>query len=69
MAAATPTYASQWTTWDAEGTTTNDYVARLLGLPAGYVLEATLSLGVPAEHRAPASLTDALRAKVHNERF
>ncbi|MDD6785200.1 MAG: nitroreductase family protein [Eggerthellales bacterium] len=54
---------------DAEGASTEAYVANLLGLPEGYVLEATLSVGVPAEHKAPAALTDKLLAKVHYERF
>ena len=54
---------------DAEGASTEAYVAKLLGLPEGYVLEATLSLGVPAEQKDPAAVTDKLLAKVHYERF
>lgn len=53
----------------ADGRTTQDYVSELLGLPANYQVEATLSLGLPAEHAAPSTLTDELRAKVHRERF
>lgn len=53
----------------ADGSATGDYVANLLGIPAGYELEAILSLGVPESHREPNRLTDELRAKVHHEKF
>lgn len=53
----------------SETTSTSDYVAELLGLPEGYVLEATLSLGYAAETKPAACVTDDLREKVHYEQF
>ena len=53
----------------AEDQSTRDYVAQLLGIPEGYALEATLSLGVPAESRPVRGMTDELAAKVHYEQF
>ena len=53
----------------AEGVTTCDYVAELLGIPEGYQLEATLSLGFPASHKPTRTVDETLRAKVHYERF
>lgn len=53
----------------SDGRTTQEYVADLLGLPEKYQLEAILSLGMPADHPAPSTLNDALRAKVHREKF
>ena len=52
-----------------DGGTADDYVRALLGVPEGYRLEATLSLGVPAERREPNQVTEKLLAKVHLERF
>jgi len=53
----------------ADGRLTSDVVRELLAVPAGYELEAILSLGMPVEHPAPRELGDDLRAKVHRERF
>lgn len=53
----------------ADGRSTRDYVADLLGLPEGYQLEAVLSLGMLADHPASREIDQTLRAKVHRERF
>lgn len=53
----------------SDGRSTNDYVADALGIPAGYQLEAILSLGMIDEHPAPRELDEALQAKVHREAF
>lgn len=53
----------------SDGRSTRDYVADVLGLPAGYEIEAILSLGMPETHPEPRTIDDALRAKVHRERF
>lgn len=53
----------------SDGRSTRDYVADALGLPAGYEIEAILSLGMPETHPEPRTIDDALRAKVHRERF
>lgn len=50
--------------------TTRDYIADLLGIPEGYELEATLSLGVLKKaHPERNEVTEELLAKVHRERF
>lgn len=53
----------------ADGVSTRDYVAEILGIPEGYVLEATLSLGVPAETKPARTADEKLLAKVHYEQF
>lgn len=53
----------------SEEVTTRDYVADLLGIPAGYQLEAILSLGNPAEHAPARQVDETLLAKVHYETF
>lgn len=53
----------------SDGRSTRGYVADVLGLPAGYEIEAILSLGMPEAHPEPRTIDDALRAKVHRERF
>lgn len=50
----------------SDGRSTQEYVADLLGLPEGMMLEAILSLGVAADAPAPRDAS-ALRAKVHVE--
>lgn len=52
-----------------ENQTTNDYVKDLLGIPEEYELEATMSLGMPAETKESCFLNAKLKTKVHRERF
>lgn len=53
----------------SDGRSTRDYVADLLGIPAGYQLEAILSLGMINEHPAPREIDETLQVKVHREVF
>lgn len=53
----------------ADGRLTEEYVLDALKVPQGYRLEAILSLGMPAEHAAPATDEDLLWEKVHREVF
>ncbi len=53
----------------ADGRSTHEFVANLLGFPAPYQLEAILSLGMPESPAKPRPFDEALRAKVHKERF
>lgn len=53
----------------APGIPTGCYVAKLLGIPENYALEAILSLGVPGAEFLPRELGDALLKKVHREVF
>lgn len=53
----------------ADGRSTHDFVANLLGFPAPYQLEAILSLGMPESPAKLRPFDEALRAKVHKERF
>ena len=53
----------------ADGRSTQDYVAELLGIPEPWQLEATLSLGMPADQPEHRKFDDALLEKVHSERF
>ncbi|MBR3756174.1 MAG: nitroreductase family protein [Firmicutes bacterium] len=52
-----------------DGTLTEDYVRGLLGVPAGYRLEAIMSLGMPAERPEPYQVDNLPWEKIHNERF
>ena len=52
-----------------DGQTTEEYLRGILGYPEGYKLEATLVLGVPAEHPAAHSLSDIQEGKVHYEKY
>lgn len=52
-----------------EGLTTDAFCRDLLGVPEGYMLEATLSLGIPAQEPVPHTLDDADMGKVHWETF
>lgn len=52
-----------------DGRDTEDYIRSLLHYPAGYRLEAMLSLGVAASHPAPRSLDSLDWSKVHRETF
>lgn len=53
----------------ADGRSTQDFVADLLGIPEPFQLEAILSLGMPKEQWAPRIFDESLLAKVHQERF
>ena len=53
----------------ADGRSTQDYVAELLGVPEPWQLEAILSLGMPAEQPEHREFDKALMEKVHSERF
>ena len=53
----------------ADGRSTQDYVAELLGIPEPFQLEAILSLGMPEAPSAPRIFDESLLAKVHQERF
>ena len=50
-------------------TTTEDYLRDLLGYPADYRLEATLSLGIPAEEKAQTELSALSADKIHYEKY
>ena len=50
-------------------TTTEDYLRDLLGYPADYRLEATLSLGMPAEEKAQTELSALSVDKIHYEKY
>ena len=53
----------------ADGSTTEEYLGRLLGIPENYRLEAMLSLGVPAESKAVTALEELDMSKIHFEKF
>lgn len=53
----------------ANGRSTQDFVAELLGIPAPWQLEAILSLGMPAEQPEHRKFDETLLARVHSERF
>lgn len=53
----------------ADGRSTQDFVAELLGIPEPYQIEAILSLGMPSEPATSRPLDENLRAKVHEGRF
>ena len=50
-------------------TTTEDYLRDILGYPADYRLEATLSLGIPAEEKAQTELSALSADKIHYEKY
>ena len=50
-------------------TTTEDYLRDLLGYPADYRLEATLSLGMLAEEKAQTELSALSADKIHYEKY
>lgn len=52
-----------------DDTTTEDYLRDLLGYPAGYHLEATLSLGMPAEEKSQTELSVLPVDKIHYEKY
>lgn len=52
-----------------DSVTTEDYVRECLDFPEGYKLEAILSLGMPAEEKAPTELSKLPIEKIHYERF
>jgi len=52
-----------------DGQTTEDYIRQLLGVPENYRLEATMSLGMPAEHGPAYNLDELQWEKVHQEKF
>ena len=52
-----------------DDTTTEDYLRDLLGYPADYRLEATLSLGMPAEEKAQTELSALSVDKIHYEKY
>ncbi len=53
----------------ADGRSTQDYVADLLGIPKPWQLEAILSLGMPEGQPEPREFDETLMEKVHEERF
>ena len=53
----------------ADGRSTQDSVADLLGIPKPWQLEAILSLGMPKEQPDHREFDNALMEKVHEERF
>lgn len=53
----------------ADGRSTQDYVAELLGVPDPWQLEAILSLGMPGGPAEARPFDETLLAKVHRERF
>lgn len=53
----------------ANGMSSDEYVRGLLEVPAGYKLEAILSLGMPEEIPAGYTEEDLLTEKIHYERF
>ncbi len=53
----------------ADGRSTQDFVADLLGIPEPFQLEAILSLGMPKEQWAPHIFDESLPTKIHQERF
>ena len=53
----------------ADGSSTEDYLRKLLGFPENYRLEAILSVGVPENHGAPYELETLSMSKVHRETF
>lgn len=53
----------------ADGRTTEDFVRDLLGVPAGWKLEALLTVGVPANHAVPHTLDEVEPEKVHWDAF
>lgn len=52
-----------------DDTTTEDYLRDLLGYPTNYRLEATLSLGMPAEEKAQTELSALPVDKIHYEKY
>lgn len=53
----------------SDSVTTEDYIRECLHFPEGYKLEAILSLGMPAEEKAPTELSALPVEKVHYETF
>lgn len=52
-----------------DGSTTEDYVRRIIGFPASLRLEAILSLGMPEVHPQPHTLEDVDWSRVHAETY
>ncbi len=52
-----------------DGSTTEDYCRKLLGVPEKFALEAILSLGIPAEEPEAHSLEELDRTKIHFDKF
>ena len=48
----------------ADGRSTEEYLAELVGIPEGHRLEAMLSIGMPAEKKAETLLEDLRYDKV-----
>lgn len=53
----------------ADGSSTEDYLRKLLRFPENYRLEATLSIGVPENHPEPYELARLNLSKIHREHF
>ena len=53
----------------ADGRSTQNFVAELLGAPEPWQLEAILSLGMPEDPAEARPFDEALLEKVHRERF
>ena len=57
-------------TQEADAHTSSEWNLRdLLGYPADYRLEATLSLGMPAEEKAQTELSALSVDKIHYEKY
>lgn len=52
-----------------DGRSTEDFLRSLLHFPEHYTLEATLSLGMPVQKRAPRSMDSLDLQKIHNGTF
>ena len=50
----------------ADGRSTEDFLRELLRFPEGYMLEAVLSLGIPAGRRGPRDLGSLNYSKIHD---
>lgn len=52
-----------------DGTSTENFLRKLLNFPDTFALEAILSLGMPENHPVRKELSDLLLNKIHNESF
>ena len=52
-----------------DGSSSEDFLRKILGYPENYRLEAILSLGMPKDHPAKRELADLPMEKIHREKF
>lgn len=52
-----------------DGSTTEEYIQKLLNVPENYKLEAMLSLGMAAAHPEEKKIEDLPMEKIHEEKF